>query len=178
VIFVTVGHQMPFDRLVHAVDAWAEREGRADIFAQIGSTRHWPRYIQAAPFLTPAQFRQRMEQASTIVAHAGTGTIIAAVRLRKPLLVLPRHASLNETRNDHQIATAKHFEQAGHIMAAYDEDELIAKLSTIESFTPTTSIDDTADESLLRRLREFTFGAAHATPRDAEASSPSLAGRG
>lgn len=149
---------MPFDRLINAVDRWAFETNRADVFAQIGETRHWPQYMQAAPFLTPAQFEQRMRLATGIVAHAGTGTIIAALRLNKPLLVLPRESSRGETRNDHQIATAKHFEQAGHVLAAYDEQQLIARMSELETFQPESTIESVASESLLRRLREFTFG--------------------
>ncbi len=158
-IFVTVGHQMPFDRLVHAVDEWSERTGRADVFAQIGATEDWPKYIQAAPFLTPGQFAKRIEQASAIVAHAGTGTIIAALRLNKPLLVLARESARGETRNDHQIATAKYFEEAGYVLAAYSTEELIAKLAELESFQPRASIGTVASEQLIQRLRRFTFGA-------------------
>lgn len=35
-IFVTVGHQTPFDRLIRLVDRWAEENMRHDLFAQIG----------------------------------------------------------------------------------------------------------------------------------------------
>jgi UDP-N-acetylglucosamine transferase subunit ALG13 len=158
VIFVTVGHQMPFDRLVKAVDAWAEREGRADLFAQIGEGDYWPSYFPAAPFLTPEQFRQRMNEADGIVAHAGTGTIIAALQLGKPLLVLPRRADLNETRNDHQFATAAHFRKNGSILVAETETELAAKLSDLEEFRPEIRLGDSASPELITHVRSFVFG--------------------
>ena len=41
-IFVTVGAQMPFDRMCKAVDAWAAKRGRSDVFAQIGETEWRP----------------------------------------------------------------------------------------------------------------------------------------
>ena len=34
-IFVTVGAQLPFDRLVDTVDAWAGRKGDTEVLAQI-----------------------------------------------------------------------------------------------------------------------------------------------
>lgn len=36
-IFVTVGTQMPFDRLVEAVDQWASTRDRVNVFARSGS---------------------------------------------------------------------------------------------------------------------------------------------
>ncbi len=146
---------MPFDRLIRVVDAWAEREGRADLFGQIGEGEYWPSYFPAAPFLTPEQFQQRMRECSAVVGHAGTGTIIAALQLNKPLLVLPRRADMGETRNDHQFATAEHFEKAGHVLVGYNEMEFGAKLGEIGSFRPRAVLGDAATPELTERIREF-----------------------
>src|SRR5262245_45623766 len=115
---------MPFDRMVRVVDDWAARSGRTDVFGQIGTTEYQPRNFKAAERMSPQEFKTRMQEASGIVAHAGTGTIIAALELGKPLLVFPRLSVLGETRNDHQIPTARHFADAGHVLAAFDETEL------------------------------------------------------
>ena len=154
-IFVTVGHQMPFDRLVRAVDAWAEREGRADVFAQIGEGDYWPSCFPAAPFLTPDQFRQRLREATGIVAHAGAGTIIAALQLGKPLLVLPRRADLRETRNDHQLATASYFAKDGLILVADSETDVAGQMAELERFRPPTTLGDSAAPELIERVRRF-----------------------
>lgn len=154
-IFLTVGHQMPFDRLVRAVDEWSHATGRADIFAQIGEGEYWPRWFQAAPFITPAQFQERMATATAVVGHAGTGTIIAALQHRKPLLVLPRHASLGETRNDHQVATARYFHEKGHVLVAWTDQELPARLDEIATFRPLTTLGDLGSPELIRRIRRF-----------------------
>ena len=58
-IFVTVGGQMPFDRLVSVVDRWAAETGRDDVFAQIGSSELKPANIETAPFLSPEDFRKK-----------------------------------------------------------------------------------------------------------------------
>ena len=89
-IFVTVGHQMPFDRLIRAMDEWAGARARRDVFAQIGRSDFQPKHIRTAPFLAPEDFERSMDEAAAVVAHAGTGTIIAALQRGKPLLVLPR----------------------------------------------------------------------------------------
>jgi len=155
VIFVTVGHQMPFDRLVRAVDEWSARCGRTDVFAQIGSTQYQPARFPFAAHVSPDEFMRRVREATGIVAHAGTGTIIAALQLGKPLLVLPRLSRLGETRNDHQIPTAKHFAERGYVLAANDEAELIDRIADLESFRPRETINGQASPELLRRLREF-----------------------
>ena len=159
-IFVTVGHQMPFDRLIRAVDQWAQANGRRDVFGQIGAGAYRPKCFGWQSQLTPDEFRSRMMQASAVVGHAGTGTIIAAMQYRKPLLVLPRLSSLGETRNDHQIPTAQHFAATGQIRAAYDEIDLIAMLDDIERFQPSAGINGSASPELLARLREFAWGKA------------------
>ena len=117
-IFVTVGAQMPFDRLVKAVDQWAASQGRGDV-AQIGSTDYRPSAIQWTRFLDPEKFKHRFETAKVVVAHAGTGSIITALQLGKPILVMPRRANLRETRNDHQVATADRFRRFPSSLASF-----------------------------------------------------------
>lgn len=156
-IFVTVGHQMPFDRLVRAVDDWAEHAGCDDIFAQIGAAKYRPVNFPFVESMPPSDFMQKMRDASGIVAHAGTGTIIAALELGKPLLVMPRRSELGETRNDHQIPTAQRFAEAGCLLVAHDEDQLLARMEDLESFRPRAMIEHQASVELIARLRQFIF---------------------
>ncbi|MBN8613368.1 MAG: hypothetical protein J0L92_22430 [Deltaproteobacteria bacterium] len=124
-IFVTVGAQMPFDRLVHAVDAWAYTRGRsADVLAQIGPSVAPPSHVKHVRFLEPAEFDRAYDEADLVVAHAGTGSILAALERGKAIVVMPRRAALRETRNDHQVATAKAFAAIGSVPVAWDETEL------------------------------------------------------
>jgi UDP-N-acetylglucosamine transferase subunit ALG13 len=127
-IFVTVGTQKPFDRLIRTVDEWAGARGTTDVFAQIGPSAYCPRHISAEPFISPVEFTRRVASAAVVIAHAGMGSIITALELGKQIIVLPRRANLGEHRNDHQIATAKRFAEQGRILAAFDEQELFDKL--------------------------------------------------
>jgi UDP-N-acetylglucosamine transferase subunit ALG13 len=127
-IFLTVGAQMPFDRLVRAVDAWAARGGNDGVFAQIGRARYRPAHLHYTEFLDPRAFREAFTSARVIVAHPGMGTIINALELRKPILVMPRRGDLAETRNDHQLATAERFRELGLVEVALDERELTDRL--------------------------------------------------
>lgn len=154
-IFVTVGAQMPFDRLVKTVDQWARERGRDDVFAQIGLTDYRPSYIQWTPFLSTEEFKQRYEAARVIVAHAGTGAIITALQLGKPILIMPRRASLRETRNDHQVATLEQFRRFDSVAVALDEKELIIRLEWIDNRYGRQAIEPYASRELVGTIRKF-----------------------
>ena len=87
-----------------------------------------PKHICAKPFVDPAEFRERVESASVVVAHAGMGSIITALELGKPIIVMPRRGDLGEHRNDHQLATARRFAEQGRIIVTFNERELLETL--------------------------------------------------
>lgn len=154
-IFVTVGSVDPFDRLVRAVDEWAGSRGRTDVFAQIGRSRYEPQHIEAVQFLSPAEFRERVRAARLIVAHAGMGSIIAALEVGRPIIVMPKWAHLGEHRNDHQVATAKRFGEKQGITVANDEKDLIVKLEREDEHSAPTVIPREACPDLISAIRNF-----------------------
>jgi UDP-N-acetylglucosamine transferase subunit ALG13 len=157
-IFVTVGTDQPFDRMVRVVDRWARESDRRDVFAQIGAGGWKPEFIPSAEFLDPPDFNERFRSASLIIAHAGMGTILSALRHGKPILVMPKKASLGEQRNEHQMATARRMQEMGKVHVAFDEDELRARLDRLGEITASgTGIDSFATGGLVAGIREFVF---------------------
>jgi UDP-N-acetylglucosamine transferase subunit ALG13 len=136
-IFLTVGTQFPFDRLVYAVDNIID-DGfiKEEIFAQIGESSYKPRNFKSVTSLDKNLFDSWMQKASGIISHAGMGVITMALDNRKPLLVMPRLRKYREVVHDHQVAIAQRFEQLGHLLAAYSEDELPNKLQQLKTFVP------------------------------------------
>ena len=132
-IFLTVGEQLAFDRLVQAVDTWS-RVSEHNVFAQIGNAQYRPKQIEYINFVTQKEFLEKIERAELIISHAGMGTIITALDFNKRILVMPRDSSLGEHRNDHQIKTALKFSELGLVDVAYDEKELIQKLDNFDFF--------------------------------------------
>lgn len=153
-IFVTVGHQSPFDRLVRLMDSWAS-DSDIEVFGQIGKAKYRPQHMRAVAFLSVDDFNRNLEDCTSVVAHAGTGTIIQGLMRQKPMLVVPRLASNGETRNDHQVSTAKYFEDSGHVLAAYDQTQFFRRMDDIASFRPTRGLSGKASEQLITRLRHF-----------------------
>jgi UDP-N-acetylglucosamine transferase subunit ALG13 len=158
VIFVTVGTQLPFDRLITAVDGWAAAVPGRHVFAQIGPTQLRPGNIEARPFISPSDCKKLMEDADVVVAHAGMGTIIGALELGTPVLILPRRASLGEHRNEHQLATARWFAAGGSVSVAFDERELLQKLDELERVPAVAPISQYAGAGLIGAVRSFIDG--------------------
>jgi len=160
-IFVTVGSQEPFDRLIGAVDQWARSRGRSDVFAQIASSKLQPGHIKFTQFIDPSEFTRVMREARLIVAHAGMGSIISALELGKPIVVMPRRADLRETRNDHQVGTAERFGEQDRIIVAGDEQDLPAKLDYAVTLRDTERIHSQASPRLIATIRAFLDGRPH-----------------
>lgn len=171
-IFVTVGSQLPFDRLVHAVDAWAHANGcTADVLAQVSTTDAAPAHVEWQSEMEPSEFNAAVERADLIVGHAGTGTIMAALCAGKPVVVLARRVSLQETRNDHQVATLARFRDLPGFSGTTEADEvpalIEAALAGLDEGGAATGSNPRAKQALspyatgpiIDRLREFMDGA-------------------
>lgn len=153
-ILLTIGTQLPFDRLVRTVDELLPQLGREG-FGQIGRAGYRPRHMAWAEMLGPAEFEARMKAASVVVAHAGIGTILAARRHRKPLVIMPRLASLGEHRNDHQLATARELGTQRGVYVVSSSDELAALLARHDLAPACEEIEPPARRMLVDNLRSF-----------------------
>lgn len=154
-IFVTVGGQVPFDRLVETVDAWAKEARRSDVFAQIGTSRLEPSSISWVRFLSPEEYRRTVHSAEVVVSHAGMGTILTALELGTPLIIMPRRAHLAETRNDHQLATMRRLGGRAGIYPAEDEGALRARLSQLEHLEAPKAEAEGDRAQLIEAVRAF-----------------------
>ncbi|MFM6932088.1 MAG: glycosyltransferase [Novosphingobium sp.] len=108
---------------MNALDEMAGRVGR-QITAQTADPDFRPKTIRAVDFLGGEAFEAEMTRSRLIVAHAGIGAIMAAAKLSKPIIIMPRRAELGEHRNDHQIATANRFADVPGITIVNTPEEL------------------------------------------------------
>lgn len=153
-IFLTVGTQFPFDRLVKAVDDLYDRGLiHEPVIAQIGDSKYRPRHFEAVASLDKSAFDRNIREASGIIGHAGMGTITMALENCRPLLAMPRLKKYGEVVNDHQVALAVKFEAMGHILLARDETELPDKIAGLQSFVPRPRKAD--PDAVARRIDMF-----------------------
>ena len=154
-IFVTVGTQLPFPRLITCIDDLAGRKPLSG-FAQTADPAAQPMHLQSKAFLHPDEYEEKVAECTMIVGHAGIGTVLEAKRAQKPLIVFPRRAEFGEHRNDHQLATAKFLDTVEGISVAWNADELEALLVQAPSKPASPTIGPEADrliDALAAQLR-------------------------
>jgi UDP-N-acetylglucosamine transferase subunit ALG13 len=139
VIFLTIGSHEPFDRLVRAVDEWAARYP-GWVFGQITDAGDYrPRNMEWVGHMGSQDYADRVAASGLLIAHAGMGSIITALSAGKPIVIMPRRGHLQETRNDHQWATAERLRGRPGIHVAADEAALPKVLEQV-LHSPTDSL--------------------------------------
>ena len=156
-IFVTTGTQIPFDRLIKAIDEVYPYLGDLEVIVQVARAAYKVENFTPYEFIPPKEFDDYFDRADLIIAHAGMGTIISAFVKNKPILVMPRLAKYGEHRNDHQLATATRFDELGYIHVAYDEYELKEKIKNLQKMLLKSlfNVNDYASKELIGSLRSF-----------------------
>ena len=152
-IFVTIGTQLPFDRLIKIIDKLAPQLNE-EVIAQVYQCGFTPKNIKTVDFLPPDEFNTLFDEASLIVSHAGMGTILSALQKSKPIIVFPRIAALGEHRNEHQLATAHKFNELGTVNVAMNEEELTSMLLNGNQ-TILQHIGNSASPSLIQSIQNF-----------------------
>ena len=152
-IFVVVGTQYGFDRLIQTGDDWAAKHPEFEFFAQIGVGKFKPRNMEFVDFLDPTTFKNKLGACECIVAHAGMGSILQSLENGKPVIVMPRNPDLGEVQNTHQLDTARRMRENVSIEVAMDENELAARLDTFMAETRRAVIGSSASCELISSIR-------------------------
>ena len=150
-IFVTVGTQFPFDRLIRIVDKLAPQL-EEPIVAQIYTTRYKPKHITTVDFMSPAELDKYIEDASLIICHAGMGSIISALMKNKPFVIFPRKKELGEHTTNHQLATTEKMKALGFCEVAYTEEDLIDFVLR-KDHKPLKTLREIASKSLIEAIK-------------------------
>jgi len=161
-IFLSTGTQLPFERLVRAVDEWAdEAQPSCEIFGQTLAPRekpYTPRNFKTVERLTPTEYESVFDRATLLISHAGMGTILTALTKGKKICVMPRLAKYGEHRNNHQSATVERLKDHPNLFKAADEVELrfyIRRALENSGVTQSAGINPLAASALTETLRCF-----------------------
>jgi len=125
-IFVTLGSQKyQFNRLLAAIDDLIEKGYvHEDVFAQVGYSDYQPKHFRYKQFLNADEFEDYLSQCDLMIAHAGTGTIVKAVKKGKKVIVAPRLQKYREHEDNHQQEIAEMFKGMGMICVCEDFNDL------------------------------------------------------
>lgn len=120
VIFVTVGSRnYQFDRLFKKLDELYEAGTLTEVmFAQTGTSTYAPKHYLYKDFITPEEFEERIKEASIVVSHGASGSIMKALNAGKKVIAVTRLEKYNEHINDHQIQNNEAFSNNGYVLMA------------------------------------------------------------
>lgn len=123
-VVVTAGSsRASFRRMVDAVRRVLPRD--AEVLWQTGATDVSDLGIEARPVLPAAELAEAMTRADIVVAHAGVGSALMALRAGKCPLLLPRSRAFGEHVDDHQHQVANALGATG-LAVAVEPDALDA----------------------------------------------------
>ncbi len=148
-IFVAVGTQFPFDRMIRIVDEWVG-DNNESAFAQIAEGKYIPKNMQWKAFIDADEYNRRVEQADLVVAHAGMGNIITAREKQVPIIVMNRQYKLGEHRNDHQADGLKWMDKLTGVYAAPNNKRLIDLLNRYKTLEKPTPSDNQRQNDLIQ----------------------------
>jgi UDP-N-acetylglucosamine transferase subunit ALG13 len=159
-VFASVGSMFAFDRFARALDDWAAAHPATKVLVQIGSGAYEPKHAAFVRMMPPGLYQRRIAEARLFVAHAGMGSIIAAIQAGKPLLMMPRRLDLGEHTTDHQFATLAKFAGRDGIHTAITVDDLHAGIDALlaDGGTPPAPIEPYAAPAFTDRIRAFIHG--------------------
>ena len=154
-IFVAVGTQkFPFDRLLKGIDDLIEQgQLESDVFAQIGHTDYVPRNYRYQDFLTKDDFQSYISSCDVLITHSGVATIIAGMKLEKPVVVVPRFAKFGEHVDDHQFQIAESFSDKNLVLMCKNVNGLAEAVRQAKDHKCTKYVSQRAQ--VIQTIREY-----------------------
>lgn len=154
-IFVTVGtHNQPFDRLLIAMDQFAQYS-KEDILIQTGCSTYLPRHAKFQNWFTGSEMLNHVLAAHVVVSHCAAGSAILALQNQKPLIVFPRLHQFGEHMDDHQLELATALQDAK--MAVYLKDLSMHTIKSAVEQAPQLTPETSGAAQLIVNLKQQIF---------------------
>jgi UDP-N-acetylglucosamine transferase subunit ALG13 len=162
-IFVTVGASpIPFDRLIAAVDDLDDD----DVVVQYGSAKVRPRRGRSVSFMAFDDVVAHLRDADVVVAHAGAGSVMAALAAGRTPVVVPRLQRLGEAIDDHQLGFARRLDRRKVVRLVEDVADLPRAVQDARAASATSArVGSGPLASEIRGFLEERVRAAAAGPR-------------
>jgi len=133
-IFATVGtHEQPFNRLIEAIDRWANGHDE-EVIIQTGFSSYEPENCKWQKMFTYQEMLDMINHARIVITHGGPSSFLMVLQAGKIPVVVPRKREYNEHVNNHQIDFCKlvaqrknniivveNIEMLGNILERYDD---------------------------------------------------------
>ncbi len=103
---MTGTHELPFDRLVAAMELFAVSSSEA-VVVQAGTSQEPAPHCTVHSLLKPSEVDKLVGSARIVITHAGPASIALARRHGHVPIVVPRHPKKGEHVDGHQLAFAR-----------------------------------------------------------------------
>lgn len=125
-IFLCVGsREYQFDRLIRQVDMLIEKGIiTEEVYGQIGESNYIPQNYKFQKFMNSDEFKEYQEKADIIISHAGTGSLVSSLKLKKQVISVPRLEKFEEHTDDHQLQVSNALSEEGYLYEVLDINKL------------------------------------------------------
>lgn len=139
-VLITTGtaEEYDFSRLLKIIDELCDRQILLsdDLIVQSNGNTYIPKNFEVHSMFSRAKFEQALQDADYLISHAGTGSVISALKAEKKVILFPRLEQYGELIDNHQLEICKAFEEKGYVLVAKDKEELITCINKIRVFLP------------------------------------------
>jgi UDP-N-acetylglucosamine transferase subunit ALG13 len=158
-IFVTLGSAVKgieFTRLIKKMDEIAGKI-EEEVVMQIGTVPFEPQNAKYFRYTFYQENLSYFQKASLVVGHAGTGTILNALKFQVPIIVVPRWHLYRELVDDHQVEMARKIEGNQLVHVVYDIEDLENVIKKIRGGgrAASGSVSFPEREKLIETIRSF-----------------------
>jgi len=111
-----------------------------EVIVQSGHTNFESTHLNMRPFIAPDELTELTQNARFIITHAGTGSLIKAIKLNKKIIAIARLSKYNEMVDDHQVEILKEFVKLNYILPWEENIPLESVINSLDNFNPSTYI--------------------------------------
>ena len=149
-ILVTLGTQkQQFTRLLEYIENTNIND---EIIVQAGFTKFESKKMKIFDFIDYDEMNKYIDKADLIITHAGTGSIVSALKKEKKVIACARKSKYLEHVDDHQEEIVEVFYEEGYILKIDDNLNLDDVYKKSREFKPKKFVSNT--ENFIKLLEK------------------------
>ncbi len=155
-ILVSTGtSEYEFDRLFKILEKFCENgilNGK-NLIVQLGNSKFQTNKFKCFSMLSNDEYNRLVDDSEFIISHAGTGSVVPALKKNKKIIVFPRLSEYNEHIDNHQLELANLFASKNYVLCAKNEKELEEAIKNIKNFKPNRYVSN--NEKINKIILDF-----------------------
>lgn len=130
-------HEFQFNRLLIEINNLKQEKVIAEeVIVQSGCTSMQTNNLVLRPFIHSSELDVLYEEASYIITHGGSASIMKGIKKGKKVIAVARLRKFNEVIDDHQKQIISEFVKAGYILEWKENEAFEDVLKRLNAFRP------------------------------------------